>query len=219
MKKISSIQKLKQPLYKVRSKQVRIIGGTWKRTPLVTLESESLRPTPSRVRESLFNWLSYFLSDDWHTLRCLDLFAGTGALGFEAASRGALQVQMIENNIRVAAQLEATKIKLNAGQIQILVENGIDWLAKACAADDMYFDLIFLDPPYHKGWLEKLVPLCWPLLTEHGLIYLESEFKLYEETYYLSGWEVLRSCKTGMVFYHLLKKKSPSTQKNYIQSE
>src|SRR6476469_1170465 len=78
--------------------QVRIIGGQWKRTPLPVLDRDGLRPTPDRVRETVFNWLGHLLDGNWATVRCLDLFAGTGALGFEAASRGAQQVTLVESD-------------------------------------------------------------------------------------------------------------------------
>src|SRR3954447_25545124 len=92
--------------------QVRIIGGQWKRTPLAVLDAEGLRPTPDRVRETVFNWLNHLLDGQWTDIACLDLFAGTGALGFEAASRGAARVLMVEANSAAVRQLEATKAKL-----------------------------------------------------------------------------------------------------------
>jgi 16S rRNA (guanine966-N2)-methyltransferase len=92
--------------------QVRIIGGQWKRTPLVVLDVQGLRPTPDRVRETVFNWLNHLLDGQWQRIACLDLFAGTGALGFEAASRGAARVTMVESNAAAVRQLEVTKEKL-----------------------------------------------------------------------------------------------------------
>jgi 16S rRNA (guanine(966)-N(2))-methyltransferase RsmD len=197
------------------ARQVRIIGGVWKRTPLAVLDSEGLRPTPDRVRETLFNWLSHLLDGNWSTVRCLDLFAGTGALGFEAASRGALEVTMIEHNTPAARQLEATKTKLDASQVRILRSDALTWLSKAgteAGAASVRFDLIFLDPPYQQGWLEKVLPLCQGLLAAHGLLYLESEFALQEDDLppWLSGWQLLRADKAGIVFYHLLKRQGHS---------
>src|SRR5437868_2301188 len=100
--------------------QVRIIGGQWKRTPLAVLDAEGLRPTPDRVRETVFNWINHLLEGTWQHVRCLDLFAGTGALGFEAASRGASQVTMVESNPQAVKQLQAIKAKLKAEQVDIL---------------------------------------------------------------------------------------------------
>ena len=189
------------------ARQVRIIGGVWKRTPLAVLDSEGLRPTPDRVREKVFNWLTHLFDGNWSSVRCLDLFAGTGALGFEAASRGAAAVTMIEHNTPAVRQLEATKTKLDADQVQVLRNDAATWLSKA-AGDVARYDLIFLDPPYHQGWLEKTLPLCRSLLSEYGLLYLEAEFALLPEDLpsWLAGWELLRTDKAGMVFYHVLRK-------------
>ena len=99
--------------------QVRIIGGIWKRTPLPVLNAEGLRPTPDRVRETVFNWLNHLLDGDWQRVACLDLFAGAGALGFEAASRGAAKVVMVEDNPAAVRQLEVVKTKLKAEQVSI----------------------------------------------------------------------------------------------------
>ncbi|PFH10417.1 16S rRNA (guanine(966)-N(2))-methyltransferase RsmD [Collimonas sp. PA-H2] len=214
MKKPSSKKPPKTPVHAIKpplARQVRIIGGAWKRTPLAVLECEGLRPTPDRVRETLFNWLNHLLDGNWTTVRCLDLFAGTGALGFEAASRGVLEVTMIEHNTPAARQLEATKAKLDAGQVRILRSDAATWLGKASTEAGRY-DLIFLDPPYQQGWLEKVLPLCQSLLAEHGLLYLEAEFALAEDALpdWLSGWQLLRADKAGIVFYHLLKRQVTS---------
>ena len=100
--------------------QVRIIGGQWKRTPLPVLDVEGLRPTPDRVRETVFNWINHLIDGGWSRMKCLDLFAGTGVLGFEAASRGAAQVVMVEMHTPAMRQLEATKEKLRAEQLSIV---------------------------------------------------------------------------------------------------
>ncbi|WP_038485163.1 16S rRNA (guanine(966)-N(2))-methyltransferase RsmD [Collimonas arenae] len=214
MKKPSSKKPPKTPVHAIRpplARQVRIIGGAWKRTPLAVLDSEGLRPTPDRVRETLFNWLNHLLDGNWEAVRCLDLFAGTGALGFEAASRGAQDVTMIEHNTPAVRQLEATKIKLDASQVRILRSDAATWLSKAGAEAGRY-DLIFLDPPYQQGWLEKILPLCQGLLAEQGLLYLEAEFALEADALpsWLGGWQLLRADKAGMVFYHLLKRQATS---------
>lgn len=204
----------------VHARQVRIIGGLWKRTPLAVIDSDGLRPTPDRVRETVFNWLTHLLDGRWSDVRCLDLFAGTGALGFEAASRGAAQVLMIEHNTPAVRQLEATKAKLDASQVRIQRGDASSVLqsmaGKASAASDddaenARFDLIFLDPPYHQDWLAKTLPLCERLLTDHGLIYVESEFALIETSElalqdWMAGWQVVRADKAGMVFYHVLQR-------------
>lgn len=193
------------------AQQVRIIGGQWKRTPLPVLDAEGLRPTPDRVRETVFNWLNHLLDGSWSNLRCLDLFAGTGALGFEAASRGASSVTMVEDNIAAVRQLEAVKAKLKAEQVSIRRGDALTVatsLAARATEPAARFDLIFLDPPYHHDWLAKTLPQCARLLAEGGLVYAEAEMALDSEAPpdWLTGWDVVRADKAGMVFYHLLQR-------------
>lgn len=191
-------------------RQVRIIGGQWKRTPLAVLDAEGLRPTPDRVRETVFNWLNHLLGS-WNQVRCLDLFAGTGALGFEAASRGAASVLMVEENAAAVRQLEATKAKLNAEQVRIQRGDALK-VAQSLAARgegvESRFQVIFLDPPYHHDWLAGMLPLCARLLAGGGLVYAESELALDGDAPpdWLAGWCVVRADKAGMVFYHLLQR-------------
>lgn len=195
------------------ARQVRIIGGQWKRTPLPVLDAEGLRPTPDRVRETVFNWLNHLRGGEWHDTHCLDLFAGTGALGFEAASRGAASVTMVEQYLPAARQLEATKEKLKANQVRILRGNALATAAQLSekAKDNVSrFQLIFLDPPYQQDWLATMLPLCARLLATDGLVYAEAEMALDAESppAWLDGWEVIRSDRAGMVFYHLLQRKN-----------
>lgn len=194
------------------ARQVRIIGGRWKRTPLPVLEADGLRPTPDRVRETVFNWLNHLLDGDWHAVNCLDLFAGTGALGFEAASRGAAKVVMVEDNPAAVRQLEATRDKLNAEQVQIRRADALS-AAQALAhagGPGSRFQLIFLDPPYHRDWVVKMLPVCAQVLAPGGLVYAEAESPLDPEAppAWLQGWSVVRADKAGMVFYHLLQRNS-----------
>ena len=187
--------------------QVRIIGGQWKRTPLAVLDAEGLRPTPDRVRETAFNWLNHQLNGDWDRMNCLDLFAGTGALGFEAASRSAAKVVMVENNPQAVRQLEATKAKLKAEQVAIQRGDALSFMQGLVSRNAAPFDVIFLDPPYHQDWLVKILPLCHRLLSDGGLVYAEAEMPLDAETAeWMRGWEVVRADKAGMVFYHLLRR-------------
>lgn len=191
------------------ARQVRIIGGLWKRTPLPVLESEGLRPTPDRVRETLFNWLNHLLDGEWNSVHCLDLFAGTGALGFEAASRGAASVTMVEQSAPAVRQLQANQAKLKADQVSIV--RGEAWSsAQSMQARDKRYDLIFLDPPYHQDWLPRMLPLCAALLASNGMVYAETEAPLdpADGAEWLQGWEVLRSDRAGMVWYHLLRRNS-----------
>jgi len=193
------------------SNQVRIIGGQWKRTPLPVLSALGLRPTPDRVRETAFNWINHQRDAYWADAQVLDLFAGSGALGFEAASRGAQSVAMIDSNTQVVRQLEEIKAKLKADNVQIMRGDALA-TAQSAAARGQRFDLIFLDPPYQQGLLERALPLCTKLLKPGGLVYAESglalEFAEGETPEWLADWEIMRADKAGMVFYHLLKLKA-----------
>lgn len=195
--------------------QVRIIGGQWKRTPLPVLDAEGLRPTPDRVRETVFNWINHLLDGTWEHVSCLDLFAGTGALGFEAASRGAARVVMVESNPQAVRQLQATKTKLKAECVEVLRGDALavsESLKRQHGPENGPFGLIFLDPPYHHQWIEKMLPLCARLLADGGLVYVEAEAPLAEAaaSTWLADWDVVRADKAGMVFYHLLQRKVPS---------
>ena len=174
---------------------VRIVGGTFRRRILRFPDSEGLRPTPDRVRETLFNWLGQDL-DGWH---CLDLFAGSGALGFEAASRGAARVLMIENSARVLAALhENHELLHKPAAVEIRRGDALQCLASAKDS----FDLVFLDPPYHKDWLPRLAPLVDKVLKEDGALYVEAEHQIES----LAGWRTTRHGKAGGVHYHLLRR-------------
>ncbi len=191
--------------------QVRIIGGAWKRTPLPVLDALGLRPTPDRVRETVFNWINHLWNGNWSQASCLDLFAGSGALGFEAASRGAKAVTMIDAHTPVVRQLDAIKTKLKAENVQVLRADAVA-SAQAMAARGQRYDLVFLDPPYHQEWLAKSLPLCRDLLTAGGLVYAEAGAPLpftpddgSAPPDWLAPWELVRSDKAGVVCYHLLK--------------
>jgi 16S rRNA (guanine(966)-N(2))-methyltransferase RsmD len=175
---------------------------------LPVLDVEGLRPTPDRVRETVFNWINHLIDGGWSQTKCLDLFAGTGVLGFEAASRGAAQVVMVEMHTPAVRQLEATKEKLRAEQVSIVrgdAASTVQGMQGRGAAGQ--FNLIFLDPPYHQNWLAKMLPACAPLLAKDGLIYVEAEESLATDTppEWLADWDVVRADNAGMVFYHLLQ--------------
>ncbi|KAF1017770.1 MAG: 16S rRNA (guanine(966)-N(2))-methyltransferase RsmD [Burkholderia sp.] len=179
---------------------VRIIGGEWKRTPLRVLNLDGLRPTPNRVRETLFNWLG----QDLDGRRCLDLFAGTGALGFEAASRGAASVVMVEHNACATGELRAVREKLSARNVEV-VESEALRLAAGLAPSS--FDVVFLDPPFAETELfARALPLAARLAGPGGDLYVESGEPLDPAGHEaLAGWVVTREGKTGTVHYHLLK--------------
>lgn len=185
-----------------KSGVVRIIGGQWKRTPLTVRSLEGLRPTPDRVRETLFNWLGPSIKG----LRCLDLFAGTGALGLEAASRGAAQVTLVETSRDAVDAIEVMIAKLKAeAQVQVVQGTALHAINRLSAAS---IDLVFLDPPFGQGWLQKIIPELPPLLALGARIYVEAE----EPWDKLSGawptnahWQLLKAEKAGQVYYHLVE--------------
>lgn len=149
--------------------QVRIIGGRLRGRKLRFRDHEGLRPTGDRIRETLFNWLEPLISD----ARCLDLFAGSGALGFEAASRGAAQVVMVEQSPQVIQDLRANLSRIGAEGVTLVQAEALSWLERP----GVPFDLVFLDPPFAAGLLEvcctQLAARGW--LRPGALIYLEAD--------------------------------------------
>ncbi|NIF55585.1 16S rRNA (guanine(966)-N(2))-methyltransferase RsmD [Burkholderia sp. Ax-1724] len=181
---------------------IRIIGGDWKRTPLPVLDLDGLRPTPDRVRETLFNWLGQRL-DGQH---CLDLFAGSGALGFEAASRGAARVLMVERNARAAGQLRANQQRLAARAIEIAEADGLRLAASLAPGS---FDVVFLDPPFGADLLGPALAVAAPLVGANGFLYVEAGEALETVAHEpLAGWEVTRQGKAGAVHFHLLQREN-----------
>jgi 16S rRNA (guanine(966)-N(2))-methyltransferase RsmD len=182
---------------------IRIIGGDWKRTPLPVLDLNGLRPTPDRVRETLFNWLGQDLSGQ----HCLDMFAGTGALGFEAASRGAARVLMVERSAKAAAQIRANQAKLGARNIEIAETDALRLVARLAPGS---FGVIFLDPPFgDHALLLRALELAAPLAAPDGSIYVECGDPLdLSGIDALAGWSVAREGKAGAVRYHLLRREN-----------
>jgi 16S rRNA (guanine966-N2)-methyltransferase len=172
--------------------KIRIIGGTHRSRQIEVAESTGLRPTPDRVRETLFNWLG----QDLEGLSCLDLFAGSGALGLEAASRGAERVVMVESAPKVLAHLRQAQTTLGAQNVRIVAGDAIKFAASATER----FDVLFLDPPYRQGWLERLEPHLHRLLAPDARIYVESENAVAR----LGDWVSVKSGRAGQVHYQLL---------------
>ncbi|PKO24472.1 MAG: 16S rRNA (guanine(966)-N(2))-methyltransferase RsmD [Betaproteobacteria bacterium HGW-Betaproteobacteria-8] len=173
--------------------QVRISGGEWRSRLLRFPDAPGLRPTPDRVRQAVFNWLG----QDMHGLVCLDLFAGTGAMGFEALSRGAKSLVLVEKSPAAYRALQENQRSLQAGQAQIFNQDAMGFLSQ----DQQQFDVIFVDPPYNQGWLDKLLPELASHLAPDGVIYAEAESALVDTP----QWQVVKHGKAGNVFYHLLK--------------
>jgi 16S rRNA (guanine966-N2)-methyltransferase len=180
-------------------REVRIIGGQWKRTKLPVRDKPGLRPTPDRVRETLFNWIPHDLQG-W---RCMDAFAGTGALGFEAASRGASEVLLIEQDAELVSLLRDMKTRLSAGAIEVRRGNGLTALASAAPGS---FDLVFLDPPFDADlWAKALRPAV-DALTPQGAIYLEAPREWTGPDCEPFGLAPERHLKAGAVHAHLLRR-------------
>jgi 16S rRNA (guanine966-N2)-methyltransferase len=179
--------------------EVRIIGGQWRRSKLPVAAREGLRPTADRVRETLFNWLGQDLTG-W---RCLDAFAGSGALGFEAASRGAAQVLCVEQDRLLANQLTQNKSKLQAANIEVRCADALSVLA---TARDM--DAIFLDPPFRSGdeLFSKALRAAAQALAPNGWIYLEAPRAWGTDELQALGLAQHRYLKAGMAHAHLLCK-------------
>lgn len=177
--------------------RVRIIAGRWRRRLLPIPDAQDLRPTPDRVRETLFNWLA----DELPGARCLDLFAGTGVLGFEAASRGASRVVLIERDQRVAAHLIQLAATLGAEQVQVVCGDGPTWALSARES----FDVLFVDPPYGRIDVADLLAR----LEQRGV--LAADARVYVEgpadgaaSVLPASWQCLREQRAGRVRYHLL---------------
>ena len=176
---------------------VRINAGEWRSRIIKFPDAIGLRPTPERVRQTVFNWLGQDLSG----LSCLDLFAGTGVMGFEALSRGALTATLVEKSTSAYKALIENKQLLKAEQASLRHQDALQFLSQ----NSQKFNLIFLDPPYDMQWLDKVLPQLLAHLLEDGLVYAESEFSLDPNSEMMQGWQIIKQSKAGNVFYHLLK--------------
>lgn len=177
--------------------EVRIIGGQWRRTRLRVLSRPGLRPTPDRVRETVFNWLGPSLAG-W---RCADVFAGSGALGFEAASRGARQVVLCEQDRALCQQLQLHMQRLQAEHMQLIPGDGLQWLQQQAGAQ---WDVVFLDPPFAQDLFERALHAAQAAIGPHGMIYLEAPRNWSEAALTPLGLRVRRHLRAGTVHAHLL---------------
>lgn len=193
--------------------QVRIIGGQYKRTPLPVVDADGLRPTSDRVRETVFNWLGQDLTG-W---RCADIFAGTGALGFEAASRGAAHVTLVESQPAAVRALHAVRDKLGARMVDIVSGDAFAWLARQPEAA---FDAVFIDPPFAQDWTSRALEAATRVVKPGGVIYLEAPQPLVDVSAdSLSAppamgiplppdWALHKHLRAGAVYAHLLLRKN-----------
>ncbi len=173
--------------------RLRIVGGVWRSRLIRVPSCLGLRPTPDRVRETLFNWLGQDLSG----CVCLDLFAGSGALGFEAASRGADHVTLVERDPLAFAAIEATRRSLGAASLELVRADALRFLAVA----ELKYDTVFLDPPFGQGWLARVTEPLRRATRPDARIYVEAE----RELECLGPWRVVRHARAGQVHYHLFQ--------------
>jgi 16S rRNA (guanine(966)-N(2))-methyltransferase RsmD len=179
--------------------EVRLIGGQWKRSKLPVAERPGLRPTPDRVRETLFNWLGQDLTG-W---RVLDAFAGSGALGFEAASRGAGQVLLLERDPMLVASLNGSRQRLAASALRVERADAMVWMARAQTAKMAHeagFDLVFIDPPFDADLAEAAASAAANLVAPGGFVYVEAAFEMPAPP---PGLLLHRHARAGAVHAHL----------------
>lgn len=184
-----------------RPNRVRIIGGLWRSRSIRFRDLPGLRPTADRVRVTLFNWLG----QDLHGMHCLDLYAGSGALGFEALSRGAASVTMIERSARACGALRENAALLRAERLNIVCVDALEFLACATAGvpTPAFYDIAFLDPPFGEGVPQGLWTRLLDRMSDEGLVYLESDALFAGHP----RLELRRHGRSGAVHYHLLGRK------------
>ena len=180
------------PTPKARSQRIRIIGGRHRGRIVRFPDTPGLRPTPDRVRETLFNWLG----QDLNGLQTLDLYAGSGALSLEALSRGAALAVAVDRNAALVRALEATAASLGAGGLETHVADAIAYLAREARR----FDVIFLDPPFGIDPWAALLPACAARLAPGGFVYAEAGQTLTPSPPFM----LHREARAGQVHYHLL---------------
>ncbi len=178
--------------------EIRIIGGQWKRTRLPVPQRPGLRPTPDRVRETLFNWLGQDLTG-W---RCLDAFAGTGALGLEAASRGAASVVLVEQDGELLARLQQHVQRLQARSVQVRRGDGVATLRQCAAAS---LDLVLLDPPFDSALFQPALQAAAQAVGPQGWVYLEAPQAWDDTALAPLSLALHRHLRAGAVHAHLLR--------------
>lgn len=178
----------------MKTNRVRIIGGVWRSRLIAFPTRQDLRPTPDRVRETLFNWLG----QDLTAKTCLDLFAGSGALGFEAASRGARRVTMVERDSAAFRALQENSARLGAGAVELHRADALEFLR----GNHQRYDLVFLDPPFKADYWPQLLSLLPQHMASGAQVYCESA----APPVLPAGWEVWKKGHAGQVTFQLLKR-------------
>jgi 16S rRNA (guanine966-N2)-methyltransferase len=187
----------KQQSKKSTTGSIRIIAGKHRGRKLPVLMAEGLRPTTDRVKETVFNWLMPYI----HDVNCLDCFAGAGSLGFEALSRGAAQITLIELNKAAAKQLQENKKLLNADNVMVTNTNSLDFLK---SSTKQHYGLVFIDPPFREGLVTQTAELLnngW--LADQALIYVEMEVQSSQQL--PNNWQLLKEKVAGQVAYRLFQ--------------
>ena len=195
------------------SRHIRIIAGQWRRHQLPVLSHEGLRPSSDRVRETVFNWLNHLWGGQFTDKKIIDVFAGTGAFGLECISRGARAVTFIDTHPPAIAAIAQTlahwgKQDASVASAQTIADDALKTLHGYVQAGHS-FDLVFLDPPFGKGWLDKTLPLVSPLCHTDSLLYVEVEKDTNSTTLAAltqQGWECLREGTTQQVYYSLWRR-------------
>ena len=179
--------------------RVRLIGGTWRSRVIEFPDADGLRPTANRVRETLFNWLGQTL----HGKRCLDLFSGSGALGFEAASRGATDVVMLEVNRNALMTLATNKQKLAATTCHIVAMDALKYLD----SEQQKFDIVFVDPPFDSGLMEAVLTKLPEYLLADGLVCAEWRLPIADLLVNspIVQWEIVKRGRAGAVHFAMLR--------------
>lgn len=179
------------------------MGGRFKRTPLAVADREGLRPTPDRVRETVFDWLMHFFGGTLEGARALDMFAGSGAMGLEAVSRGAAAADLVEMNRRGAEAIRETVRKLKAEEATVYAEDVFVFLSRTAQT----YDLVFIDPPFAAGLQAKALAAVKGRLNAGAFVYVESPEEFSEDRLAEQGFVSVRRGKAGAVFYLLAQVK------------
>jgi len=202
-----------RPKQPIEESVLRIIGGEWRSRKIPFPAIEGLRPTPDRVRETLFNWLQAYTPGS----SCLDLFCGSGALGLEALSRGAQHVSFVDQAPEVVNQLKSNLQLLKAQNAEVIAASATAWLEQCATDEEARYDLVFLDPPFRKALIEKIAVLLESrnLLRDGAIIYIETEAEWIPQGI-PTHWELLREKAAGQVVSRLYRRNQPQIMQDSL---
>jgi 16S rRNA (guanine(966)-N(2))-methyltransferase RsmD len=203
------------PKQKPATGHIRIIAGQWRRCQLPVLAHTGLRPSSDRVRETVFNWLNHLWGGQFSEKKIIDAFAGTGAFGLECISRGARAVTLIDAHIPAINAIHQIlthweKQDPSVAQARAIAGDALNHLSQ-CAQAKQTFDLVFLDPPFAQGCLDKTLPLLPPLCHADSLLYVEAEKGANLDALIQQGWTCLREGTTQQVYYSMWRRLSANT--------